>query len=141
MLSRVASRADDALRRISEVFSGGGDSLSGCDLSAAAYADADGAVAACDILVDATPRGMHEGDAPIVDTALFHEGQAVLDTVYAHGETALVCGARESGARASDGLMMLVEQAALTVEIWARALGLGDIEAPRDVMRAAVGAL
>ncbi len=107
-----------------------------CAVAGAGYADAARLVPGADVFVDATPRGMERGDAPIVDTALFHEGQVVLDVVYAHGTTALVGGARERGACAIDGLEMLVEQAALSVEIWARAMGL-CVEVPREVMRRA----
>lgn len=106
----------------------------------AEYADAAGLVPSMDVLVDATPRGMAPDDEPIVDPALFHEGQAVLDVVYAHGVSKLVAGARSVGARAADGLEMLVEQAALSVEIWADAMGL-SVTVPRAVMRdAALGA-
>lgn len=100
------------------------------------YARAGELVSACDVFVDATPRGMQAGDEAIVDTSLLHEGQVVLDCVYAHGETALVAGARAHGALAMDGLEMLVEQAALSVEIWADAMAL-PIEVDRDIMRKA----
>lgn len=133
VLSRDASRSQAAAERVRSVFASGARA----SLTARDYGSSGEVVPRADIFVDATPRGMCEGDAPIVDTALFHEGQAVLDTVYAHGETALVAGARESGAAASDGLMMLVEQAALTIEIWSAALGLGEVTPPREVMRAA----
>lgn len=105
-------------------------------MRAAEYGEAAGLVPSMEVFVDATPRGMHEGDEPIVDPSLFREGQVVLDTVYAHGVTKLVAGAREAGAFAMDGLGMLVEQAALSVEIWAEALGV-PVEADRDVMREA----
>lgn len=100
------------------------------------YVRAGELVSACDVFVDATPRGMQAGDEAIVDTSLLHQGQVVLDCVYAHGETALVAGARAHGALAMDGLEMLVEQAALSVEIWADAMAL-PIEVDRDIMRRA----
>ena len=105
-------------------------------LRSAEYADAPGLVPSMDIVVDATPRGMQPDDEAIVPVELFHEGQVVLDTVYAHGVTRLVGGAREHGAFAMNGLEMLVEQAALSVEIWADALGL-SVTVPREVMREA----
>ena len=98
------------------------------------YAQAAEAVMGADIIVDATPRGMNPGDEAIVDTSLLHEGQVVLDTVYAHGETALLAGARARGAFAMDGLEMLVEQAALSVEIWADAMAL-PVHVDRTIMR------
>jgi shikimate dehydrogenase len=63
----------------------------------------------------------------------------VLDVVYGHGETALLQGAWAAGAKAFDGLGMLVEQAALTIEIWARAQGM-ELVAPRVVMEQAARA-
>lgn len=108
-------------------------------LRAAGYDEAPDIVPNMDVFVDATPRGMNEGDAPIVDPRLFHAGQVVFDTVYAHGESELVAGARVRGAIASDGLEMLVEQAALSIEIWARAMGI-DVTVPRAVMRDAAEA-
>ncbi len=103
-------------------------------LRSAEYGDAEALIPVMDIVVDATPRGMVEGDEAIVPVELFHEGQVVFDVVYAHGTTKLVGGAREQGAFAMDGLEMLVEQAALSVEIWAETMGL-ELEVPREIMR------
>ena len=72
------------------------------------------AIAAADIIVDATVLGMNEGDPAPFDTSLLHGGQCVMDTVYGHGETALVRGAKQAGCRVFDGGGMLVSQAALT---------------------------
>ncbi len=98
------------------------------------YAQMDVLVPRADVIVDATPRGMNPDDEAILDTNLLHEGQVVLDTVYGHGETALLAGAWQRGATCMDGLEMLVEQAALSVEIWADALAL-PVEVDRDIMR------
>lgn len=103
-------------------------------LRSADYDDAPALVGEMDVFVDATPRGMHLGDEPIVDPSLFHEGQVVLDVVYGHGVSRLLAGARDAGAFGMDGLEMLVEQAALSVEIWAEAMGL-SVTVPREVMR------
>lgn len=98
------------------------------------YAHADGIVASTDVLVDATPRGMSPDDEPIVDTSLLHACQVVLDVVYAHGTTKLLAQAAKQGAFVMDGLEMLVEQAALSVEIWADAMAL-PIDVDRSIMR------
>lgn len=103
-------------------------------LRSASYEDAPGLIPSMDIIVDATPSGMNPDDESVIPVELFHEGQVVLDTVYAHGITRIVGGAREQGAYAMDGLEMLVEQAALSVEIWAEALGI-EVTVPREVMR------
>ena len=98
------------------------------------YSRVEGLIPQVDVIVDATPRGMAPDDEAIVDTGLLHEGQVVLDTVYGHGETALLAGAERQGATCMDGLEMLVEQAALSVEIWAVAMAL-PVEVDRDIMR------
>jgi shikimate dehydrogenase len=56
----------------------------------------------------------------------------VYDTVYRVGRTALVQAAAEAGARAANGLSMLLYQGARSFEIWFKR------EAPLDVMRAAI---
>jgi shikimate dehydrogenase len=92
-----------------------------------------GQLPVADFLIDATPVGMAATQALLVPTELLHPKMTVVDVVYGHGETALAIAARQAGALAIDGLGMLVEQAALTIEVWAKARGLA-IEAPREVM-------
>jgi len=87
------------------------------------------------ILIDATPVGMQEGDEPVIPVSLLRPELAVLDVVYGHS-TSLVESAHAVGALAFDGLGMLVEQAALTIELWAAARA-SKVEAPRVSMRAA----
>jgi shikimate dehydrogenase len=103
-------------------------------LSLATYGEAATCLEAADILIDATPVGMNPTDAPVVAPEALKAGLVVLDTVYGHGETALLRAARAVGAVAIDGLGMLIEQAALTIEIWARTQGC-PVEAPRALMR------
>jgi len=73
------------------------------------------AVAAADLVVNATPLGMNEGDGSPFDVGLLSAGQTVFDAVYGHGETALVRAAREAGCTVHDGAGMLVAQAVATV--------------------------
>ncbi len=70
-----------------------------------------------DLIINATPCGMHEGDGAPFDTALLQANQVVFDCVYGHGETALLAAARQAGCRAFDGGGMLVAQAVATVGI------------------------
>lgn len=130
LLSRDEAKALKCVNRMRTAL----DSAEASTLHGMDYAHAANLVAEADIIVDATPRGMSAGDAPIVDTNLLHSGQVVLDTVYAHGTTALLEQAAERGAFVMDGLEMLVEQAALSVEIWADAMAL-PIEVDRSIMR------
>jgi shikimate dehydrogenase len=82
-----------------------------------------------DVIVNATPLGMH-GERPPFDTTKLRTGQFVLDTVYP-GETPLLLEARERGLRAAGGLGMLVHQGALSFSLWT------GVAPPLDVMRAA----
>lgn len=132
VFSRSFDKADAALRNLR--FSLGDQT--GTWLRPASYDQVERFVPSADIVVDATPCGMTPGDAAVVDVGLLQPNQVVLDTVYAHGETELLAGARAVGACALDGLEMLVEQAALSVEIWAEALGI-PLTVSREVMRVA----
>ena len=61
------------------------------------YATSRQAIAGADIIIDATPLGMREGDPAPFDTALLSADQTVFDVVYGHGETALARAARAAG--------------------------------------------
>ena len=89
-------------------------------------------IANVDLLVNATPLGLHHADAAPISAPLLAPHLMVYDTVYAHGQTALVSAAIEAGARAADGLSMLLHQGALAFEIWF------DRAAPLEVMRKAL---
>ena len=56
----------------------------------------------------------------------------IYDTIYSSGQTAFVSAAIEAGARAANGLSMLLHQGALAFELWF------EREAPIDAMRAAL---
>lgn len=86
------------------------------------------------LIVNASSAGM----IPLVETNPWPAGLPlppgafVYDLVYKPPETALIRAARQAGLEAVNGLGMLVEQAALSLEIW-----IGCV-APRNVMRAAL---
>jgi shikimate dehydrogenase len=95
-----------------------------------AWPAVDEAAAASDVVVNATPLGMgHE--PPPFDTDRLHAGQVVIDAVYDPEETPLLAAAAGRGARALNGLGMLVHQAARSFTLFT-----GE-PAPLDVMRAA----
>jgi shikimate dehydrogenase len=87
------------------------------------------AIADAAVVINATPIGM-QGEDPPFDPAVLGAQHLVVDTIYP-AETPLVVRAREHGARATNGLGMLVHQAALSFHSFT------GIEAPLDVMRAA----
>lgn len=90
-----------------------------------AYETSSQAIGNADLVVNATPLGMHEGDPAPFDTDLLHEGQTVLQAVYGHGVTALERGSEAAGARFLDGRGMLVGQAVATARIF---FDLNDVE-------------
>jgi shikimate dehydrogenase len=72
------------------------------------------------LLVNTTPLGMHPNKkaSPWPKGLPLPQGAVVYDLVYNPVETRLVQQARQAGLRAFTGLGMLVEQAALSFELW-----------------------
>ena len=87
-----------------------------------------------DLIVNTTPLGMFPRDdiSPWPEDLDFPPQAALYDLVYNPAETALMRAARGDGLRVTNGLGMLVEQAALSFEIWT------GLEAPRQAMHQAV---
>jgi shikimate dehydrogenase len=85
------------------------------------------------LVVNATPLGLHDADAHPLPVECLPARAAVLDLVYRPGETRWVRACRAAGHAASDGLPMLVEQGALAFERW-----FGRVP-DREAMWAAVG--
>jgi shikimate dehydrogenase len=67
-----------------------------------------------DVVINATSAGLTAAECPL---PAFHRGMLAYDMLYGR-HTAFVTAARKAGARASDGLGMLVEQAAESFRIW-----------------------
>jgi shikimate dehydrogenase len=85
-----------------------------------------------DLVVNATPLGLNPNDHPVLPARLLAPHLMVFDCVYSRKHTALIAAATEAGARATNGLSMLLYQGARAFEIWFQR------EAPIDVMRAAL---
>lgn len=94
------------------------------------------AVREADLVINATPVGMAADDPSPIPVDWLRDGHIVLDMVYRVGQTALVSEATAAGAKAMNGLGMLVAQGALAVDIWA-GTDRAQVRAPRDVMRKA----
>ncbi|MDE6470021.1 MAG: shikimate dehydrogenase [Eubacterium sp.] len=72
-----------------------------------------------DILINGTPVGMHPNtDACVLPKDKVQKCKAVFDAIYNPMETLLIKYAKECGAKHSNGLPMLVWQAAVAQEIW-----------------------
>jgi shikimate dehydrogenase len=71
-----------------------------------------------DLLVNASSVGMKHSDPALIPQSLLTANLMVYDAVYAGGKTRLVADAEQAGARAANGLSMLLHQGALAFEIW-----------------------
>ena len=76
----------------------------------------DGLAGDFDLVINATSAGL-AGEAPPLPPGLLRTGVLAYDMVYGR-ETPFLAAAKRAGARASDGLGMLVEQAAESFFIW-----------------------
>jgi shikimate dehydrogenase len=89
-------------------------------------------IANVDLVVNATPVGLNPGDPSPLSARLLAPHLMVYDTVYSSARTPLVAAALEAGARAANGLSMLLHQGALAFEIWFQR------QAPVELMRKAI---
>jgi shikimate dehydrogenase len=89
-------------------------------------------LAQVDLVVNATPLGMNPSDSAPIPARLLAPHHMVFDTVYGAEPTPLVRAADEAGARAANGLSMLLYQGALSFQIWFKR------DPPIDAMRAAL---
>jgi shikimate dehydrogenase len=85
-----------------------------------------------DLLVNATLVGLNRGDPSPIPARVLAPHLMVYDTIYSAKRTPLVAAGIEAGARAANGLSMLLHQGALAFEIWFQR------EAPVEVMRRAI---
>jgi shikimate dehydrogenase len=92
-----------------------------------------GDIGEADLVVNATSVGMGTRELPL-DPSSLRRGQVVADLVYHPLDTALLVAARSAGARAVDGLGMLVHQAARQFTLWT------GLPAPVREMRSAAEA-
>ncbi|MBI2408915.1 MAG: shikimate dehydrogenase [Gemmatimonadetes bacterium] len=71
-----------------------------------------------DLVVNATPLGLHAGDELPAPVHLLPPRSCVYDLTYGQLETAWILAARAAGHPAVDGLGMLIHQGALAFERW-----------------------
>jgi shikimate dehydrogenase len=89
-------------------------------------------IANIDLIVNATPLGLNSTDPPAIPARLLAPHVMIYDTIYGPGRTPLTAAAIEAGARAANGLSMLLYQGALSFAIWF------EREAPIEVMKKAL---
>jgi len=83
-----------------------------------------------DLIINATSCGMKRTDPPVLPGSILQPHLMVYDTIYTAHRTPLLAAAEEAGARAANGLAMLLYQGALSFEIWF------NRDAPVEAMRA-----
>lgn len=98
-------------------------------------AELSASITSADLIINATPLGMKEGDPSPLPEGLLTKNHLVYDTVYSGGETALLKQARMAGARCAGGFSMLLHQGALQNSLW-----FGEA-APLETMRKALADL
>jgi len=128
VVNRTRERAEDLVERMRP-------HLRGVNVDAYGTDEAQSFVRSADLIVNATPVGMAEGDPSPVPVEWLRPGQVVADMIYRPAITPLLEGARRAGARAVGGLGMLVSQGATAIDIWSDSSS--QAHAPRDVMRSA----
>ena len=89
-------------------------------------------LAQTDLVIHCTPIGLKRTDPSPLSSAILQPHLMIYDTVYTTSRTKLMLAADEVGARAANGLSMLLYQGALAFEIWF------DRPAPIEAMRAAL---
>ena len=84
------------------------------------YANLQSLVSNLSLLVNTTPLGMTPNidESPLPENLSLPSNAFIYDLVYNPRETKLVREARQQGLRAATGLGMLIEQAALSFELW-----------------------
>ena len=82
-----------------------------------------------DLIVNATSLGMKRSDPPLIPPHLLQPHHLVYDMVYSPRRTKLITDAENAGARATNGLSMLLHQGAISFETWF------NLEAPLETMR------
>jgi shikimate dehydrogenase len=89
-------------------------------------------LAAADLIVNATPVGMEAHPGTPLDPSGLRTGVVVVDLVYHPIETELIRECRSRGILATNGVAMLVHQAAAALELWTGSA------APLEAIRSAV---
>jgi shikimate dehydrogenase len=127
VLNRTVSRADDLVADFRPHFTEVELNAGPLDF-AAARAQKPWAV-----IVNATSLG-HHGSAPDVHPSCYSRDSVAIELAYNPPLTAFMVAARANGARAENGLGMLLHQAALAFECWT------GQEPPMDVYEAVLAA-
>lgn len=123
---KITNRTESKAQRLAEEFSGVGD--------IAACSDAGLSNMSFDVVVNCTSSSVH-GEVPIVSEEVFKDASFAYDMYYQRDATAFMAFATQSNSeiRTSDGLGMLIGQAAESFRIWTGVAP--DIDATEKLMK------
>jgi shikimate dehydrogenase len=71
-----------------------------------------------DLVVNTTSLGLKPGDRAVLPARILQPHLCVYDAIYRPAKTKFLAAAEEAGARAANGMSMLLHQGALAFEIW-----------------------
>ncbi len=132
--NRTPETAESLVGELSDAFDN--DRLLGADAPVKAIScreeDLERELDTIDLVVNASSLGLKPADPSVLPQHLIQPHHCVYDTIYRSRPTRLIENARLAGARAADGLSMLLHQGAISFELWT-----GE-DAPLDVMRQAL---
>ena len=113
----IGNRSPDRLRELLDVLPALGDDV---EVSGFAFNESSSVFADQSdlVVINATSLGLRPEDPSPLDLSALPMGVKVYDMVYNPAETALLRQARDLGLRATNGLSMLVHQAARSLSIW-----------------------
>lgn len=132
LFSRDANVAQNAKESIEKAYSEKRGKITPAD-----YSMFDMLLPFCDIFINAEEDNLQDFDEYILNSTSFSTHQSVLDIRCQRGKSALIRKMEDLGIQVFNGIEMTVEQAALSVKIWARVLGL-DFEIDRDALRTVI---
>lgn len=122
VVNRSADRAAEAVALVTAAGSRSGAARVG---DATEIADAS-------VVINATPVGMADNPGVPLAVELIRPDHTIVDLIYHPARTALIEAAQRAGARAINGVPMLLHQAAIQLELW---IGQApDIDAMRAVV-------
>src|SRR5687768_4257119 len=127
----IAARRIEQAKQLAEAFQNGKSLIKSYDNLSNIFQSQ---ISSFSLIVNTTPVGMtpNTEQSPLPENAPLSKHTKIYDLVYNPRDTKLVKDARAQGLSATTGLGMLIEQAALSFEIWT------DCNPPRETMRASI---
>ena len=132
VINRTVSKAEALVRALAAV-EGANTALTALGNDETSKAAA--AVAACDVVIQATSSGLHPDDAPPLALEILREAPAIFDMIYKN--TPVLQFAKNNNIPCADGRLMLLHQGAKSFSIWT--MRPAATAAMRDALDEALG--